>query len=232
MHEISASGHLLQSNTQNYIGQPLDLGSFQFISQCPDSVFQSESYASSRNISMGYDGQTSGASCTISQQSATSIPPATNWQTSSTTCSVSGDDYTNTCASVYSEANGSEKSIDFHTYLNSQSSGTPYCASQLGNDSNAEMKNTCTQYQIQGYPQGTQLDPSYDPGYGSHSTGSSYQDAESQRDGSVVEQGSEIDHVIGKGSASDNYLHGENELEDLLYHFSKQVLHYIVLYST
>lgn len=224
MHEISTSSHMLQSSTGNYSGQPLDLERFQFISQCPDSGFQSERYASSRNVSMGKDDQTSGASCVMSQHAATRLPSTTDWQASSSTCSVSGDNYNNTCACVYSNAN----SIDFPTYLNSQGSGTLYSESQLpvsllGNDSIPEMKNT--PYQIQGYPQGTQLDPSYDPGYGSHSTGSSNQGADSQRDGSVMEQGSQIDHVIEKGSAGDNYLHGENELEDLLYHFRKHALH-------
>ena len=80
----------------------------------------------------------------------------------------------------------------------------------------------------------SQLDSTMDLGYSSNSGDSSYQgqDKDSQRDSITVDQGSQLDLLMSpdQGAAwSDdngggNYLHGESELEDLLYHFRKYIL--------
>lgn len=67
------------------------------------------------------------------------------------------------------------------------------------------------------YP-GSQLDPSFDQGYGSHSAGSTYHGVDSQMEGSVMEQESQQGPGSVAGTSAD-YWCGDNELEDLLYHF-------------
>lgn len=75
----------------------------------------------------------------------------------------------------------------------------------------------------------SQLDSVLDLGYSSTSGGSSYQgqDKDSQRDNLTADQGSQLDIPMSPGAAwsdencGENYLHGENELEDLLFYFHR-----------
>ena len=79
----------------------------------------------------------------------------------------------------------------------------------------------------------SQFDSAMDLGYSSNSGDSSYQgqDKDSQRDSLTVDQGSQLDLMMspdqGLAWSDDNcggdYLHGESELEDLLYHFRKYI---------
>ena len=75
----------------------------------------------------------------------------------------------------------------------------------------------------------SQLESTLDLGYSSNSGCSSYQgqDRDSQRDNLTGDPGSQLDVPMSPSAAwsddncSENYLHGENELEDLLFHFRK-----------
>ncbi|XP_053397978.1 uncharacterized protein LOC123553098 [Mercenaria mercenaria] len=216
--EITATGYVLDSNVENY---SVDLESYCQPSQYPDSGIESSSLASGQNVNSVLACQTP----VTSYYAVRNTPTFDSQCHGSSVCMLLSDNKS-TCTSLISRTDcRSERQTNDSAYLlPKELCSTSQCSQQLALSS--VHSSWHAQHGTKGYNQGTQPDPSFDQGYSSHSTGSSNQGQDSQREGSVMEEGSQLDLCIeekgwsaGSKSGDDNYLHGENELEDLLYHF-------------
>ncbi|XP_060595147.1 uncharacterized protein LOC132749436 [Ruditapes philippinarum] len=208
-HQVSVSSYTLDSNEENYSAY---LERYCHASQLPDSGFESACSVSSATTPTS-----------TYQSSKNEFTMDSQWQESSA-CSLQKSVISNTsCSDMVSQTDGmcDKRLTDFQPFQN-------ICSSSKNNGTwNVSPASVNTFWSSkQGRNPDQQSDPSYDTGYSSHSTGSSYLGQGSQLESSFMDQGSQLDleaedngSLTGNKPAKDNYLCGENELEDLLYHF-------------
>lgn len=209
-HEMSVSSYPLDSNEENY---SINLERYCNASPFPDSGFESSCSLLA--------GQTP---LSAYQPSKTAFPLNNQQQGSSACCLQKAVINKSSCPDMFAQRNGTDDKgpTAFQSFQDICSS-SKYNGTWNGLTSSVNSWNSG-----QSGAQNQLADPFFDTGYSSHSTGSSNPCPDSQMERSYMDQGSQLDletDVTGSASGNDivkdNYLCGENELEDLLYHFRK-----------
>lgn len=214
LHETSSSGHEFKLNENYFIDFKNDhISKYGVITSENENKTNCKSYIDKSACS------TPGISQSRVHRTSNII---NQWQKASARTKPSHKAL-NKCANSFPETSVSETLDNFSDYQCSQELCSHYVCSQKPALTSSSVPGYSAS-RNQEYPQDTQIDPSLDQGYGSHSTGSSCQGQDSEKEGSVMEQGSQMDcgaedrgWSAGIGSVGDNS--GENDLEDLLYHF-------------